>query len=336
MKYRLNKAFIRTTKNFQMNDIELELDLPSNLKFHDYLIDGDNTYNLSDEKDFKSEIGLLHEKYRKLDINIIDNDKVVKVEYEFNREDSLIDNININADNIKQKTILIIYKSVNKGSNFHNGIINVTAKNKSDINITILNLMSLNSTNIMQINSESDSESKVKVNIIDLGASKRVYRSLSNTYENSSNNLNMIYIGKNTDIIDINYNLINVGKKSNNNILVEGLLKDNSRKHFKGIIDFKKGSVESVGLEIENTIILSDDAISRSLPKMLCDEENVEGTHSASSGMIDRDKIYYLMTRGIDEKEAKKMLILSNFKKIIDELPIDIQENIINIIIDNL
>ena len=62
----------------------------------------------------------------------------------------------------------------------------------------------------------------------------------------------------------------------------------------------------------------------------MCGEENVDGTHSVSSGKIDENKLFYLMSRGLSETEAKKVIISSNFKKIIDLLPDEIKEDIEN------
>lgn len=59
--------------------------------------------------------------------------------------------------------------------------------------------------------------------------------------ECSNNNLDAIYLGKENQIFDLNYIGELRGVKSNIDIEVQGALKDNAKKHFKGTIDFKKG-----------------------------------------------------------------------------------------------
>jgi Fe-S cluster assembly scaffold protein SufB len=49
----------------------------------------------------------------------------------------------------------------------------------------------------------------------------------------------------------------------------------------------------------------------------MCHEEDVEGAHGVSTGKIDNDKLFYLESRGYTEQDAKKLIILSNFNKIL-------------------
>ena len=118
----------------------------------------------------------------------------------------------------------------------------------------------------------------------------------------------------------MNYYLKNTGKNTNNNLKVEGSLNNKARKNFRGTIDFVKGCTKSVGIENENCVLLSDEVIARSLPELLCGEEDVEGAHGISSGKVDKEKLFYLMTRGYSKKEAERMIIIANFTSIINEI----------------
>ena len=80
-------------------------------------------------------------------------------------------------------------------------------------------------------------------------------------------------------------------------------------------------------------MILSNASKSKSLPILLCQEENVEGEHGVSSGKIDESKIFYIMTKGISYKDAKKLIVKANFNKIIKEIEYeDLRFEIIGII----
>ena len=58
---------------------------------------------------------------------------------------------------------------------------------------------------------------------------------------------------------------------------------------------------------------------------MLCHEEDVAGAHGVSAGKIDKSKLFYLMSRGLDEQEARRLIINANFSQIIKYIP---EENI--------
>ena len=84
---------------------------------------------------------------------------------------------------------------------------------------------------------------------------------------------------------------------------------DSATKVFRGTIDFKKGCKKSIGDENEFCVLLSDNTVSRSLPMLLCSEEDIIGTHSSASGYVSDKSLFYIMSRGISRKKAYKLLL---------------------------
>ena len=332
MKYILNESPIKTTNGFNVNNVKVDLDIPRYNIYHDYEIENINSKNIRYElKDnFTSNIGLEHEKYKNVTLDINEsNNKLLKLIYCFNDQDSLVDNIDINVSKNINVNLFICYKSLNDNTHFHNGNVNVNILENSSLNITILNLLNKQSVNVESGVINCNNNSTVKLNLIDISGKKRIYNFKSITKEKACSYLNNIYIGKSDELIDLNYHYINEGKESDNNIEVQGLLSDKSIKTFRGTIDFAEGSSKSIGHENENCLLLSNTCISRSLPILLCHEEDVDGAHSVSSGKMDENKLFYLMSRGINEKEAKQLIIKASFNNIINEVPEEVREEII-------
>ena len=123
------------------------------------------------------------------------------------------------------------------------------------------------------------------------------------------------------------------GEKSEINIEVQGALKDTSKKHFKGTIDFKKGSKKAKGNENEFCMLLSDTAKSIALPMLLCSEEDVEGNHSSAAGKASNKELFYIMSRGFDYKEAMKLIVRARFNRIIDKIE---NEDLKNEVLDEI
>ncbi len=67
-------------------------------------------------------------------------------------------------------------------------------------------------------------------------------------------------------------------------------------------------------------LLLSDDASISSKPILEIYNDDTECSHSATSGSIDKEKLFYLKTRGIDEVEAKSFLINSFIEEISGEI----------------
>ena len=83
---------------------------------------------------------------------------------------------------------------------------------------------------------------------------------------------------------------------------------------------------------MEKVTLLSDNVITKSLPVLLCHEEDVEGAHGVSTGKIDNEKLLYMMSRGISYKEALKLIIKSDFDIALNKLKEKDREEIENII----
>ena len=123
------------------------------------------------------------------------------------------------------------------------------------------------------------------------------------------------------------------GVKTRTNMLTYGILKNNAQKSYKSTIDFKCGCSKAYGKEYENVLLLDDTVNSKSLPMLLCTEEDVEGSHSVSSGKVDTNQLFYLMSRGLSKKEATKLIIFSKFNTLLEkETNEELRNEIINLI----
>jgi Fe-S cluster assembly scaffold protein SufB len=136
-----------------------------------------------------------------------------------------------------------------------------------------------------------------------------------------------IYLGVKSQRFDFSYLTNQRGKQSHSNLLATGALMDSSKKAFRGTIDFKRGAKGSEGAEEDVCLLLSPDVKSISLPLLLCKEDDVSGSHAASAGQIDREKMFYIMSRGFDEAETKHIIVESNMRPIIDKIGNEVLES---------
>ena len=126
--------------------------------------------------------------------------------------------------------------------------------------------------------------------------------------ESSSLKADIGYIGRSNQNIDINIFANHTGKKTESEINVNGSLNDAAKKVFKGTIDFKNGCTDSVGNEQETVLLLGEDVVNKTVPLILCAEENVVGNHGATIGELDDDTLFYFESRGIDKKKAESIM----------------------------
>lgn len=336
---KLNETPVRTAKNFKINNIKLEnIEVPEVIPtFENVTIIGDtskinieqNTDNTSTDlvcglsEELTNQVKHGANQKIKLTINSNQNEKSeAEIDFNFNNENSvLIDNIEITANENTKSTVIIKYTSNKENECYHNGIIKARAKKNAELNIVLVNLMNIKSNNFLAIENNFGENAKINYTIVDFGGKHSITNYYSNLQgDNCDNQLNTIYLGKENQVFDLNYIGELRGKKSNIDIEVQGALKDTSKKHFKGTIDFKKGCKKATGNENEACMLLSDTAKLIALPMLLCSEEEVEGNHSSSAGKIGEKELFYIMSRGFELKEAMKLMVRARFNQILEKI----------------
>ena len=191
-----------------------------------------------------------------------------------------------------------------------------------------------NTYNFDAIENDLYDKSNVKYTIVDIGGKYSISNYYSNIFgEGAKNDLKTIYLGVNNQVKDINYIAHLKGKDTVIDIDVQGALRDNTKKNFKGTIDFKRGCKGAKGDENEFCMLLSPEAKSLALPMLLCTEDDVEGNHSTASGKVDEKSLFYIMSRGFSEKEAIKLIVKARFTKIIERIK---DEELRNVILDEI
>ncbi len=128
------------------------------------------------------------------------------------------------------------------------------------------------------------------------------------------------YILDEDDSLDINLNADHHGRKTLSEINARGVLKGTAKKVFKGTIDFKKGAVGAVGSEKEEVLLMSDTAVNKTVPLILCAEEDVEGSHGASIGRLDERQVFYMQSRGISEEKIYDIAAQAKLRQILDRI----------------
>ena len=124
------------------------------------------------------------------------------------------------------------------------------------------------------------------------------------------------YLGQKQQTVDLNLVVDHWGQKTTSEINAAGALKDDARKIFRGTIDFKRGSAGSVGNEQETVLMLGDGAVNKTVPLILCAEENVVGNHGATIGELDEDTLFYFESRGISAAEAENIMACAAIERL--------------------
>lgn len=134
--------------------------------------------------------------------------------------------------------------------------------------------------------------------------------------DKSTHNIDLGYLRADGSDLDVNYVARQRGKLTESHMMAGGALKGFAKKTFRGTIDFIHGCADSKGEVRDNVLLLSPDTVNRTVPLILCAEENVEGEHGASIGKVSDDELFYFNSRGIPEEVASEMLAASKLEAV--------------------
>ena len=121
--------------------------------------------------------------------------------------------------------------------------------------------------------------------------------------------------------LDTNVEAIHLGRKTRSEINASGVMSGESQKILRGTIDLRKGCKGAVGNEMEEVLLLDPRVRNRSVPVILCAEEDVVGNHGATIGRLDENLSFYLQTRGLTPEEVERMMARALLEAVIRKIP---------------
>ena len=294
----VNKIPAKTWYRLNMNDATV-------------LWDQDNTYSLSQES-----IETKENETKEVVISVEDDSSSSEHSYSSK-------NITITAGKASKITAYVMMKA------HQNMAINLTLNTEDDATIKLVEVQLADSDAVIvnNIKGTCSDQSAIEVVHFFMGRGQIFSDSQINLLGKKSRAaFDVGYIGNSPvadkagakgDNIDINILINHIGKKTESDINVNGALKDGATKTFRGTIDFKTGSSDSVGNEQETVILLGEDVINKTIPIILCAEENVVGNHGGSIGELDDDLLFYFESRGIGREEAENIMARASIERVL-------------------
>ncbi len=106
-------------------------------------------------------------------------------------------------------------------------------------------------------------------------------------------------------------------------LLFKGALLGKSRSVWQGMIYVAPGADKTDGYQSNRNLILNSDSRADSIPGLEIKADDVRCTHGATVGKIDPEQVFYLLSRGIPQEEAEKLIVEGFFDPIMQRIPFE-------------
>jgi Fe-S cluster assembly protein SufD len=103
----------------------------------------------------------------------------------------------------------------------------------------------------------------------------------------------------------------------------KGALRDNARAVWRGMIRVEEGAQKTNAYQENRNLLLSKSAHADSIPGLEIMANDVRCTHGATLGQVDREQLFYLMTRGLTRAEAERLIVRGFFQDVLDRVELE-------------
>lgn len=140
--------------------------------------------------------------------------------------------------------------------------------------------------------------------------------------EGASSTITGAFFGEGSQQLDIQAKEVHNARNTSSNIRIKGALQGKAKAIVKSFTKITAKAAGSQGNQKANVLLLSDTARASPIPKLEIDNYDVKASHEASVGQLDKDKLFYLMTRGLDGREAITLVVEGFFEPLLNGLPV--------------
>ena len=201
------------------------------------------------------------------------------------------------------------------GAGIVGSLLSVIAAEQARVNVTCVQTLDDSWTALDASGFFLDEGARVHVQHTVLGAGKSVTGLASELWGDTSKiSVDTDYLAARDQSRDFNYSIRQLGRKTESNMDANGVLTGASKKVLRGTIDLVHGCRGSEGTERESVLLANKGVDNKTVPVILCDEDDVAGNHGATIGHVRDEQLFYMACRGISAEEAEQLFITAKLE----------------------
>ncbi len=217
--------------------------------------------------------------------------------------------------------------------NIHAGAVEIFVKENSHMKFSTIENWSKNMYNLNTKRALLEKNAKIEWVSGSFGSKvSMLYPTSILKGDNSSSTYTSVTFAGEDQNIDNGCTAIHIGKNSSSIVNTKSIVKNGGISTTRNVIKIQKGATGVKSNSDCDSLILDDLSVSDTIPVIDTRESDSDIGHEAKIGKIENETIFYLMSRGLDEKEAKAMIVRGFASPISKELPLEYAVEMNNLI----
>ena len=198
------------------------------------------------------------------------------------------------------------------GTNFHTAVVELIAHDRSRIHYTTIQNWKKNMYNWTVKRGICEKQAHITWTDVNIGAQTIKYPGIILKGDHSTGDILSLAFAAKDQIQDTGSRIIHVGKNTRSNVLAKGISLDGGINSYRGLLKFAKGAKNAYSHIKCDGLMLDDKSESHAHPYNDVAGNGGNLNYEATVSKIDEEMLFYLQTRGLNESEAK-LLIVNGF-----------------------
>jgi len=131
------------------------------------------------------------------------------------------------------------------------------------------------------------------------------------------------YFADGTQHLDYDTFQEHIAPSTTSDFAFKGALRDTARTVWRGMIRVEEGAQKTNAYQENRNLLLSKTAHADSIPGLEIMANDVRCTHGATLGQVDREQLFYLMTRGLSRGDAERLIVRGFFQDVLDRVELE-------------
>src|SRR5882757_7769724 len=209
-------------------------------------------------------------------------------------------------------------------SSLHSAVVELIAKPGARIRYTTVQNWSTNVFNLVTKRAVAEEDATVEWVDCNLGSKLTMkYPSVYLMGERAHGEvLSIAFAGKDQHQ-DAGGKIIHAAPNTTSNIFAKSISKDGGRGSYRGLLEIAKGAHGAQSKVVCDALLLDEHSRSDTYPTIRIGEDDVDVGHEATVSKVGDDQLFYMMSHGIPEDEASKLIVNGFIEPITKELPME-------------
>lgn len=220
-----------------------------------------------------------------------------------------------------------------KVNNLHAGCVELFVKEGSDLRYSTIENWSRNMYNLNTKKALVERDGKIEWVSGSFGSKvSMLYPTSVLIGENARSEFTGITFASSGQHLDTGTKVIHAAPRTTSTVNSKSISKNGGYAFYRGLLKVADGAYDCKASISCESLMLDNESKSDTLPIIELDNDDIDIGHEAKIGRISDEAIFYLMSRGIDEEEAKAMIVRGFVEPITKELPLEYAVELNNLI----